>query len=433
VPVGTPVDCSGLVDQVYGITGTTYTQVYLGTAVASLSQAQPGDLVFFGPALAPNEAYHVGIYTGNGMMIDAPHTGTVVQIDAVSGFGSIAAIRRLVASDSQTGDLGGGQYNYAQLEAVWIQAGGSAQTAAMAAAISMAESNGNSGACGTNTNGSVDRGLWQINSTNGSQSSFDVMTNARAAVAISNNGTNWRPWCTAYSDGACGTKGGVYQGPGSPYLKFLQTGVAPDYSAPINATNAAANQPGTPTADLTSFSVGSILDCVSNPGLCIAGQTASAGNVLIAGTIKAIMHSILNPIIQPIAGAMGIAAGGVLFISGLYVMVSQTKAGQQATSGLFTAGALAAGQPELAAGGLKGVGRAQSFQRRENFRQSGIRQTGSVRSAQRIQEMNIEQQLNLEAAAYREWLRRTRPVPSPRPRPGSAGPTAIPANSRRTR
>jgi len=35
----------------------------------------PGDLVFFGVP-----ATHVGIYAGNGMMYDSPHTGTVSQL-----------------------------------------------------------------------------------------------------------------------------------------------------------------------------------------------------------------------------------------------------------------------------------------------------------------------------------------------------------------
>jgi cell wall-associated NlpC family hydrolase len=46
----------------------------------SAADAQPGDLVFFG-----SPAYHVGIYIGGGRMIAAPHTGTVVQIQAVYG------------------------------------------------------------------------------------------------------------------------------------------------------------------------------------------------------------------------------------------------------------------------------------------------------------------------------------------------------------
>jgi cell wall-associated NlpC family hydrolase len=39
------------------------------------SDAQPGDLVFFGSPI-----HHVGIYIGGGQMISAPHTGDVVKI-----------------------------------------------------------------------------------------------------------------------------------------------------------------------------------------------------------------------------------------------------------------------------------------------------------------------------------------------------------------
>lgn len=314
VSVGTPVDCSGLVDQVYGVTGTTLQQVKMGSSVNGLSSAGPGDLVFFGP-LAPGEPHHVGIYTGMGMMIDAPHTGTNVRRDTVAGFGPINAIRRLVPTSSNGSSSGNGatgvQYTYAQLEAVWIQATGSAQTAPMAAAIAMAESDGVASASGTNSNGSVDRGLWQINSTNGSCSTLDVMLNARCAVKISNNGTNWRPWCTAYGDGACGTKGGSYLGDGAPYRKFLQNGVAPDYSAPINATNA--------QADLTGIS---LLPSTLDP------------TQIIDNALKKTIAGVLNPIIQVIAGAMGITAGALMMLFGMYMVISQSREFQQAGQGV---------------------------------------------------------------------------------------------------
>jgi len=54
-------------------------QQHSGTPV-SLSALQPGDLVFWG-----RPAYHVGIYVGGGRILDAPHTGTVVQIQAIWG------------------------------------------------------------------------------------------------------------------------------------------------------------------------------------------------------------------------------------------------------------------------------------------------------------------------------------------------------------
>jgi hypothetical protein len=40
----------------------------------------PGDLVFFGGG--PTDITHVGIYIGNGLMVDAPHTGVDVRVES---------------------------------------------------------------------------------------------------------------------------------------------------------------------------------------------------------------------------------------------------------------------------------------------------------------------------------------------------------------
>jgi hypothetical protein len=103
----TGFDCSGLVQHVYGDLGislprTSQEQVNVGTPVDSIADAQPGDLVFFEPgASGPG---HVGIYIGNGQMIDAPHTGTDVQIQSV---GQPCAIRRVLPDDSGSDSSGG--------------------------------------------------------------------------------------------------------------------------------------------------------------------------------------------------------------------------------------------------------------------------------------------------------------------------------------
>ena len=96
-------DCSGLVQYVYGQLGislprTSQVQANVGTPIASLNDARPGDLIFFagsdGTANAPG---HVGIYAGNGKMIDAPYTGTCVQMHSVTSAGQVVAIRRVLS------------------------------------------------------------------------------------------------------------------------------------------------------------------------------------------------------------------------------------------------------------------------------------------------------------------------------------------------
>ena len=100
-------DCSGLVQYVYGQLGvslprTSEEQADVGTPVASLSAAQSGDLLFFagsdGTASSPG---HVGIYVGNGQMIDAPHTGTTVQIQSVPA-DQVVAIRQVLPDSTGT-------------------------------------------------------------------------------------------------------------------------------------------------------------------------------------------------------------------------------------------------------------------------------------------------------------------------------------------
>jgi hypothetical protein len=89
-----------------------------------------------------------------------------------------------------------GTLNCSQLESLWEQAGGAPSEAFTAAEVAMAESSGQQYATDDNTNGTTDRGYWQINSTWGPESTFDPVANAKAAVSISGDGTNWSPWVT---------------------------------------------------------------------------------------------------------------------------------------------------------------------------------------------------------------------------------------------
>ena len=83
------------------------------------------------------------------------------------------------------------------LEQLWEEAGGNPSEAFMAAEIAMAESGGNQYAHSPTD----DFGYWQINAVNGSLATYDAYGNARAAVIISHDGTDWYPW-TTYTSGA---------------------------------------------------------------------------------------------------------------------------------------------------------------------------------------------------------------------------------------
>jgi hypothetical protein len=136
------------------------------------------------------------------------------------------------------------RFSFQDLKDLWVQAGGNPQYADMAAAVALAESGGDPNSTNVNQGGSapgsLDKGLWQINNYyHPSQSTYDPLQNARGAVQISQNGTNWRGWCTAYSDGRCG---GTFLGAGSPALRYLPSGSSTG-TTPAPATLAAVPVP----------------------------------------------------------------------------------------------------------------------------------------------------------------------------------------------
>jgi hypothetical protein len=92
------LDCSGFTKQVYGNLGvelprTSSQQATAGKAVPSVDAARPGDLVFFDYSADRPGIDHVGIYLGNGKMIDAPKPGDTVGVRNV---GNPTLIRRVL-------------------------------------------------------------------------------------------------------------------------------------------------------------------------------------------------------------------------------------------------------------------------------------------------------------------------------------------------
>jgi hypothetical protein len=126
-----------------------------------------------------------------------------------------AAIKGIVASSSTgtaagqiAGDLAGsaataitgGTLTKDEIKLLWTQNGGSPGTAAVAAAVAMAESSGRTGVTSPNpVDGGTNVGLWQLD-TRGVGAGHtvaqlqDATTNARITIMGSANGTNWSHW-----------------------------------------------------------------------------------------------------------------------------------------------------------------------------------------------------------------------------------------------
>ncbi|GAX50782.1 C40 family peptidase [Streptomyces olivochromogenes] len=80
-------DCSGFTSWSYAQAGvsiprTSESQATIGTRIYSQSDLQVGDLVFFF-----GDLHHVGLYAGNGQVLHAPRTGTVVRYESMSTIG----------------------------------------------------------------------------------------------------------------------------------------------------------------------------------------------------------------------------------------------------------------------------------------------------------------------------------------------------------
>ena len=91
-------DCSGLTQYAYGQAGISIPRnsraQYAALPKVSSDDLRPGDLVFWATNPGnPSTIYHVAIYLGNGQMVEAPQSGSVVKVSAMRWKGYAGAVR----------------------------------------------------------------------------------------------------------------------------------------------------------------------------------------------------------------------------------------------------------------------------------------------------------------------------------------------------
>jgi hypothetical protein len=217
-------------------------------------------------------------------------------------------------------------YSYAQMEQLWIQAGGPKSLAPVAAAIGEAESGGNSDALNPNDNGGTQSsfGIWQIsNGTHSppSPSWANPAVNAQLAVGKwKGAGQAFTPWGT-YDSGA--------------YRAFLSSSTSPD-----------PNVPGSPTQLMAQTAAAGASDClVANPFSASFG----IGPVNLGGSLgPSCLFTKSNA--RAFIGVGFMLAGG--FIAGNSTIFILAGLGMRAASAL---GVLPGGAGKIATGGLSAI------------------------------------------------------------------------------
>lgn len=185
--------------------------------------------------------------------------------------------------------------SFAQIEKLWTDNGGNPVAAPVMAAIALAESGGRTDAANTKPP-DASYGLWQINYYGSlapgrtqaygtpAQLVADPNRQAKAAIAISGNGSNFTPW-TTYTSGA--------------------------YKAPLAAAGSLGSIPALPTlgpqaaADSTGISGGT-----DNEGYLI--------DITMPGSIPNI--KVPRAAIRKVLGATVLMAGGAVGLAGAFLL-----------------------------------------------------------------------------------------------------------------
>jgi LysM repeat protein len=192
----------GIAQRLYGHYGyLTWLYVANRTQISNPNLIYPGQVLVV-PSGPPQHAAAIYARAAHLAASQASGTGSGGSQDGSSQDGSSQA-GSTSSSSSGASSSGSttlsGTLGCSGLEQLWQEAGGSPGQAVVAASIAMAESSGEQYA----SSPAGDVGYWQINEPiwGPSLATSDPLGNAKAAIEISHDGTDWTPWVT-YDSGA---------------------------------------------------------------------------------------------------------------------------------------------------------------------------------------------------------------------------------------
>jgi Lysozyme like domain len=236
------IDCSAFVSNVLHAGGVNLSGPLDTEGLAAALKKGKGVVTVWDRATGPQTEQHT--------IIDI--AGAWFESGGNKADNTTGGVTRLTTEQAQSELSGGGFVAYtpqgvgsqSTLAQLWIKNGGPPNVANTMAAIAMAESGGIVGKTNQDSNGTVDRGIWQINSVhsqfNGTRLLTDPNYNARAAVAVYKS-SGFGAWSTY--------KSGAYKqfltGAKSDQVKY--GGSRPGGAGAASATTYASNGAKTPS------------------------------------------------------------------------------------------------------------------------------------------------------------------------------------------
>lgn len=205
------VDCSGFVSQVLHAGGVSLPGPLTTSGLASALKpgvGKQGVTVWDKTSGGSHEQHTIiqiagkwfesgGVSGGVGQMTPAQARSMIAGGFSPYHPGSIAGGSAVAATSAPTGKL-----NANQMRGLLYAGGFRGAALDTAVAIGFAESKGITGATNRNTNGTIDRGFMQINSSHGALSTYNSIANAKAAYTIwKQAGGSFSPWST-FQNGA---------------------------------------------------------------------------------------------------------------------------------------------------------------------------------------------------------------------------------------